>query len=113
MILMALDHVRDFFGNAAANPTDPATTTVALFFTRLLAIHLLAVLVCSGRYGETHWIFESPGLDRFPFARPPGWGVDLPVVYLMWACVVMALYPLCRWFAAVKQRHRDGWLSFV
>ncbi len=34
MILMALDHTRDFFGNAAANPTDPATTTVPLFFTR-------------------------------------------------------------------------------
>ena len=34
MILMALDHTRDFFGNAAVNPTDPATTTVPLFFTR-------------------------------------------------------------------------------
>src|ERR1019366_1901080 len=34
MILMALDHVRDFFGNSGFNPTDPATTTIALFFTR-------------------------------------------------------------------------------
>ena len=34
MILMALDHVRDYFGNPAANPTDLATTTVPLFFTR-------------------------------------------------------------------------------
>ena len=34
MILMALDHVRDFFGNSGVNPTDPATTTVPLFFTR-------------------------------------------------------------------------------
>lgn len=34
MIIMALDHVRDFFGNYAVNPTDPATTTVTLFFTR-------------------------------------------------------------------------------
>lgn len=33
MFLMTLDHVRDYFG-ASANPTDPATTTVALFFTR-------------------------------------------------------------------------------
>ena len=34
MILMALDHVRDFFGNSGFNPTDPATTTIPLFFTR-------------------------------------------------------------------------------
>ncbi len=34
MILMALDHTRDFFGNLAENPTDLATTTVPLFFTR-------------------------------------------------------------------------------
>ncbi len=34
MILMALDHVRDFFGVPGVNPTDPATTTIPLFFTR-------------------------------------------------------------------------------
>ena len=34
MILMALDHTRDFFGNTGLNPTDPATTTIPLFFTR-------------------------------------------------------------------------------
>jgi len=33
MILMALDHVRDFFGSRA-DPTNVATTTAALFFTR-------------------------------------------------------------------------------
>src|SRR5271156_3277637 len=34
MILMVLDHVRDFFGNSGLNPTDPASTTIPLFFTR-------------------------------------------------------------------------------
>jgi len=34
MILMALDHTRDFFGNLAENPTNVATTTIPLFFTR-------------------------------------------------------------------------------
>jgi uncharacterized membrane protein len=33
MILMALDHTRDFFGSRA-DPTNVATTTAALFFTR-------------------------------------------------------------------------------
>jgi uncharacterized membrane protein len=34
MILVALDHTPDFFGNTGVNPTDPATTTIPLFFTR-------------------------------------------------------------------------------
>ena len=34
MIVMALDHTRDFFGNSGLNPTNPATTTIPLFFTR-------------------------------------------------------------------------------
>src|SRR5260221_1563372 len=34
MIIMALDHVRDFFGYPGLNPTNPATTTYPLFFTR-------------------------------------------------------------------------------
>ena len=29
MIVMALDHVRDFFGTGGFNPTDPARTTTA------------------------------------------------------------------------------------
>jgi len=34
MILMALDHVRDFVGVPGLNPTNLASTTVPLFFTR-------------------------------------------------------------------------------
>jgi uncharacterized membrane protein len=34
MVLMALDHTRDFFGNAALNPTDLSTASPALFLTR-------------------------------------------------------------------------------
>lgn len=34
IVLMALDHTRDFFGDLAAQPTNLDTTTAALFFTR-------------------------------------------------------------------------------
>lgn len=34
MIIMALDHVRDFFHNSSINPVDPAATYPTLFFTR-------------------------------------------------------------------------------
>ena len=76
-------------------------------------IHLLAIAVCYFRYGHVYWMFESPSIGRFPITPPPGWGYSLPIVYLVWAAVVLMLYPLCRWFAAVKQRRRNVWLSYL
>jgi uncharacterized membrane protein len=75
-------------------------------------IHLLAVAVCFARYGQVHWMFESPTLREFPMTAPPGWGYSLPIIYLIWACVVLTLYPLCRWFTGLKQRRSDAWLSY-
>jgi uncharacterized membrane protein len=75
-------------------------------------IHLIAVAVCYARYGQVHWMFESPSLGQFPITPPPGWGYSLPIVYLIWAVVVLMLYPLCRWFAGLKQRSSAAWLSY-
>jgi uncharacterized membrane protein len=83
------------------------------FVLHLPLIHVLAVLVSYARYGEAHGMFESPDLAHYPFTAPPGWGFALPVVYAIWVGVVLALYPLCRWFAGVKQRRRDAWLSYL
>lgn len=44
---------------------------------------------------------------------PQQWGFGLPVVYLAWLLVVATLYPACRWFAAVKRRRDDWWLSYL
>ncbi|MDQ3427467.1 MAG: heparan-alpha-glucosaminide N-acetyltransferase domain-containing protein [Gemmatimonadota bacterium] len=88
---------------------------VPLFYYALhfALIHLLAVVTCYVQYGSAHWMFESPDLAHYPFSPPPGWGYSLPVVYLVWGFVVIALYPLCRWFAALKQRRSDAWLSYL
>jgi uncharacterized membrane protein len=83
------------------------------FVLHLTVIHLIAVVVCAARYGQVHWMFESAGLDQYPMARPPGWGFGLPMVYVVWIVVVVALYPLCAWFAALKKRRRDAWLSYL
>jgi hypothetical protein len=75
-------------------------------------IHLIAIAVSFARYGHVYWMFESPDLGNFPITPPPGWGYSLPVVYLVWGVVVVTLYPLCRWFAGVRQRRTDAWLSY-
>src|SRR5262245_10455497 len=41
MIVMALDHVREYFGAAGVNPTNLSTTTLPLFFTRWIT-HICA-----------------------------------------------------------------------
>jgi uncharacterized membrane protein len=76
-------------------------------------IHLLAVVTCYVRYRSAHWMFESPDLGHYPFSAPPAWGYSLLVVYMVWAFVVLMMYPLCRWYAALKQRRTDAWLSYV
>lgn len=95
----------------------PALTLgrVPLFFflLNIPVIHLIAVALCYVRYGQIHWMFESPTLAQFPFTFPPGWGLPLPAVYLVWICVILALYPLCAWFAGVKRRRHESWLSYL
>ena len=45
---------------------------------------------------------------------PPELGAGLAGAYLAWMLVVLALYPLCRWFAQVKRRRRDlWWLTYL
>jgi uncharacterized membrane protein len=83
------------------------------FLLHIPLIHLMAVVVCYARYGQTHWMFESPSIGQFPVTFPPGWGFSLPIVYLLWICVVCFLYPLCHRFATVKERSRLPWLSYV
>jgi uncharacterized membrane protein len=82
------------------------------FVLHFALIRLLAIVTCYCRYGSAHWMFESPDLGSYPFTPPPGWGYSLPVVYLLWAFVVIAMYPLCRWFAALKERRNETWLSY-
>ena len=89
------------------------TVPMFYFIAHLFAIHALAVVVCLVRYGGVHWMFESPDLAHFPFSEPPGWPLGLPAVYLIWIGLVVALYPLCRWYAGVKGRGAHPWLSYL
>jgi uncharacterized membrane protein len=88
---------------------------VPLFFyvLHIFLIHLLAVAASYVRYGEVREMLRSPDLGHFPFSAPPGWDLGLPMVYLVWVLVVVTLFPLCRWYAGLRQRHRAWWLSYL
>jgi uncharacterized membrane protein len=44
---------------------------------------------------------------------PARFGLSLAGVYVVWGMVILALYPACVWFAGVKARRRDWWLSYL
>jgi uncharacterized membrane protein len=47
------------------------------------------------------------------FQQPPDFGGPLWTVYVCWLVSLVAMYPLCRWFAAIKAQRRDWWLSYL
>ena len=85
---------------------------VPLFFylLHIPLIHALDLAVTYIRYGHAEWLYgRQANPDGTPVGMPPDQGFDLWVVYLAWIVVVLALYPLCRWFADLKRRRRDAW----
>jgi len=84
------------------------------FIVHFYAAHAIASVMAGIRYGQTALMFgpfPNTGGDAKLF--PPGFGYDLWVVYVIWALLVVALYPLCRWYAGLKARRHDWWLSYL
>jgi len=83
------------------------------YVLHIVLLHLFAVVECIARYGTARWMLESPTIDKYPVTQPPGWPAPLPEVWMIWILVVLLLYPVCRWFAGVRQRRSDWWLSYL
>jgi uncharacterized membrane protein len=77
------------------------------YVLHLYLIHTLAVLLGVAR-GIPAGTFFS-GFWRFP----PDFGLELGAVYAAWAGVVAALYLPTKWWAGLKARRRDWWLSYL
>jgi hypothetical protein len=57
-------------------------------------------------------ISQSSAITSFP--RPQAQiSASLAGTYVAWILIMAALYPACRWYAGVKQRRRDWWLSYL
>lgn len=85
---------------------------VPLFFYLLQwpTAHLISVVVHWFAGKPVRWMFGS----QIDFAGPPpGVGFNLAVVYACWIAGILLLYPLCKWFAGVKARHKKWWLSYL
>jgi uncharacterized membrane protein len=85
---------------------------VPLFFYILqwLYAHAAGYFLSLAVGKPTDIYFNLPGPGSVP---PPNIGFDLRVVFVVWFAGVLLLYPLCKWYARLKARRNDWWLSYV
>lgn len=77
------------------------------YIVHIYLIHLLAMAAA-----EIQGVGWETLLVGF-WQLPTNYGFNLWVVWVMWALVIASLYPACRWFAGLKARRRDWWLSYL
>ncbi len=101
-----------------ARPSNPLLVfgRVPLFYylLHLPLLHAVALVAAQWRYGRFAFLLNRPASLRGPRPDfPTDYGYDLWVVYLVWAAVVLALYPVCSWYAGIKKRSQSPILSYL
>jgi uncharacterized membrane protein len=76
-------------------------------------IHLVALGVSIIRSGSiSPWLFANHPV-MVPRPPPDGYTWSLPLLYLVWVLVTVALYFPCRWYADLKARSNSSWLRYL
>jgi uncharacterized membrane protein len=79
------------------------------YVAHIVLLHVMAVAVAHVTIGDIGWLFRHMPA----FNKPEDYGLTLPAVYALWIVALALLYPMCRWFGALKQRRKDWWLSYL
>jgi uncharacterized membrane protein len=88
-------------------------TAFFYYILHLYLIHLVATIIF---FANGHTMQDAFNLaQNMPFLFvAPGEGFNLPMTYLVWISVVVALYPLCNWYNNYKTKHKEKWwLSYL
>jgi len=89
---------------------------VPFFFyaAHLLLAHLITMGINCARYGPKSFLLMAPPSMGGPGELfPADYGFPLWTVYAVWVVVLLLLYPCCLWFARLKQRRHDWWLTYL
>jgi uncharacterized membrane protein len=108
VLLLLLDRVR---GAALRSLLAFGRTPLFTYLLHVWLAHGLAVLV-GVAVGVPPSAFLQTITDPSRLIEA-GWGFGLGGVYVAWAVVLLVLYPLSRWFEALKSRRRDWWLGYL
>jgi len=76
-------------------------------FFILHTIVMICYLLRGNTFAET---MTDQGIAKFVKG---GEGFSLTIVYMIWLLVVIAMYPLCKWYDNYKTNHKEKkWLSY-
>ncbi len=83
------------------------------YVAHIYVVHAIALATRLGTGQDPAGMFDT--IRNFMFEPDRMGGVSFPLwyVYLAWIAVLAIIYPLCRWWAGVKRRRRDWWLSYL
>ena len=112
LFLAVIERVRNGFTNVMRTF---GRTAFFYYLVHWYVLHSLCLLVFLARGHSLSEAGTIASKNQIPFLFVvPGEGVTLPVVYLIWLAIIIALYPLCRWYDAHKTAHKEQWwLSYV
>jgi len=82
-------------------------------FTYVCHIYILHLLMLAGVVALGFPFGTATDVVLSTKVTDNGWGFGLPVVYAIWLLVLVLLIPLSTWFAGLKARRRDWWLSYL
>jgi uncharacterized membrane protein len=96
MLLACFEHARGAFARFLA------TFGEVPFFFYVVHIYLIHGLAVAAGLALTGILSSSPAI-----------GLSLPSVYAVWLLALVLLYPICRWFAAIKKSGQGWWWSYL
>lgn len=105
--LMLLGYFERVSGGLAQKLVTIGHVSFFFYVVHFYVIHSIAVLI---------GLWQGLGVRDvtvFFLYYPAKFGLSLAGVYVVWGMVILAMYPACVWFAGVKARRRDWWLSYL
>ena len=82
------------------------------FFYYVLHFYIIHIVTVIAFYIEGYGTKDIVGQTPFLF-RPVQFGYPLWAVYIIWAVLIIALYPACKWYNKYKATHSQWWLSYL
>ena len=83
------------------------------FFYYILHFFLIRVICVILFFATGHTAKDIIDTNTPFLFRPQHFGFSLPIVYILWLLVVIALYKPCKWFDDYRKNNRQWWLSYL